>query len=68
MTLKITAMGGILFHVSLIRPNERLPEFLGSMEFGSIDADGQYEQDDDEIIDAAREQLGIDESVPAIVC
>lgn len=37
------------------------------MEFGSIDDDGQYEQDDDEIIAEAREQFGVDASVEARV-
>lgn len=59
--LIIVAIGGIGFQVSL------RGDFLGSMEFGSIDADGQYEQDDDEIIEAAREQFQIDESIPAVV-
>lgn len=30
-------------------------EYLGSFEFGTIDDDGQYEQDDDEVIAEAAE-------------
>lgn len=63
----IVAMGGTGFHVSLIAEGEARGDFLGSMEFGTIRADGQYEQDDDEIIEAARKQFDIDESIPAVV-
>jgi len=63
--IQITAQGGTTFSVTLVDGDER--EFLGRMEYGTLDADGQYEQDDDEIVEAAREQFDIDESVPAIV-
>lgn len=65
--LVIVPMGGVGFHVRLVGEHETRGNFLGSIEFGSLDADGQYEQDDDEIIDAAREQFKIDESIPAVV-
>lgn len=61
----IIAAGGTTFQVSVQDGEDR--EFLGSMEFGSISEDGQYEQDDDEIIDAVRENFGLDESMPAVV-
>lgn len=64
--LVIVAMGGTGFNVSLVAEGETCGDFLGSMEFGSI-LDGQYEQDDDEVIDAARERFAIDESIPAVV-
>lgn len=66
--LNIVAQGGIRFGVSLIgdNTNPRMG-FLGNMEFGTIDADGGYEQDDDEIIDAARAEFDIQESIPARV-
>lgn len=57
----IVAQGGTTFQV------HRAGEFLGSTEFGSIDDNGQYEQDDDEIIEHVRETFGLDESLPAIV-
>lgn len=63
--LRITAAGGITFRATLI--DGAKSDFLGSMEFGSIDDDGQYEQDDDEIIAEAREQFGVDASVEARV-
>lgn len=65
--LVIVALGGTSFQVSLVAESETRGDYLGSMEFGTLDADGQYEQDDDEIIDAARKQFGIDESVSAVV-
>jgi hypothetical protein len=66
--LRITAVGGIRFGAHLVEDN-RNPRsaFLGHFEFGSIDADGHYEQSDEEIIDAARAEFGIEESVLAIV-
>lgn len=63
----IVAQGGTRFTVSLVADGETRGEYLGSMEFGALNADGQYEQDDDEIIEAARKQFGIDESIPAVV-
>ena len=64
-TLIITASGGTRFSVALESSEGR--DFLGHMEFGSIDDDGQYVQDDDEIIDAAREAYGIEEDIPGRV-
>lgn len=61
----VTATGGIRFSVAMENKGGR--EFLGHMEFGSLDEDGMYQQDDDEIIVAAREQYGIDEYIPAVV-
>ena len=63
--IQITAQGGTTFSVSLINDDES--EFLGRMEYGSIDSGGQYEQDNDEIIEAAREQFALDSTIPAIV-
>jgi len=60
-TMTITAQGGTRFHVSVNG------EFLGSMEFGAVRPDGQYIGDDDEIVDAARAQFAIPESVAAVV-
>ena len=64
-SIRIVAAGGTSFQVSLIDGEDH--DYLGSMEFGSINDDGQYEQDDDEIIAEAREQFGLGESIPAIV-
>ena len=64
-TLVIVAAGGTTFQVSLVVDGDTRGEYLGSMEFGSINADGQYEQDDDEVIEAVRKQFSIDESIPA---
>lgn len=66
--LKITAAGGTSFQVRLDgdNTNPRMG-YLGSFEFGSIDEDGQYEQTDAEIIEAARAEFDIPESVKAIV-
>lgn len=67
-TLHIIAQGGTRFTVHLLGDNTN-PRcgFLGSMEFGSVNADGQYEQDDDEVSDAARAEFSIDDSIPARV-
>ncbi len=55
--LVITAQGGIRFHASLDGA------FLGAFEFGSIDSDGQYEQEDDEIVEAALETFQLEEEM-----
>ena len=60
-TVRITATGGTQFHVS------RDGTFLGQMQFGSLDSDGQYEQDDDEIVESAREQFGFAATAEVIV-
>lgn len=65
--LIITAQGGTRFTAHLLTAGDRLGDFLGSMEFGTIDSDGQYEQDVDEIIDAARNAFSIDATVPVVV-
>jgi hypothetical protein len=65
--LVITAHGGTTFAVTLLRSGERLGEFLGTIEIGSLTPDNQYVQDDDEIIEAAREHFGIAAHVPAMV-
>lgn len=36
-------------------------EFTRTWEYGSIDEDGQYEQDDDEVCEAYAEEFGLDE-------
>lgn len=50
----ITATGGTNFQIHTDG------EFIGSFEFGTIDSCGQYQQDDDEIIEYAAEQFGLD--------
>jgi hypothetical protein len=65
--LIITATGGIGFQVSLQQFGETRSDLLGSMQFGSLSAEGQYQQDDNEVIEAARDVFDIDESIPAIV-
>ena len=64
--LHIIAQGGTRFTAHLLGDN-RNPRcgFLGSMEFGTVNADGQFEQSDDEVSDAAREEFEIDERIPA---
>ncbi len=63
--VRVMAVGGTTFQV--FRGPQGADEFLGSMEFGSIDAGGRYEQSDDEITAAARTRYGIDASVPVVV-
>lgn len=55
--IDILANGGTTYQVSLVDGSES--EYLGSIEHEAAD--------DDEIIEAAREQFGLDESVPASV-
>ncbi|TAN06126.1 MAG: hypothetical protein EPN38_09325 [Rhodanobacteraceae bacterium] len=63
--IRIVAAGGITFRASLVEGDDS--DYLGSMEFGTLSADGQYEQDDDEIIAAARAEFDVPESVPGVV-
>lgn len=42
---KIMAMGGTTWNIF------KGSQFIRSEEFGDLDADGQYEQDDDEVIE-----------------
>ena len=55
--IDILAAGGTTYQVSLVEGAER--EYLGSLEHEIAD--------DDEIIEAAREQFGLDETVPGSV-
>jgi hypothetical protein len=55
--VSIIAVGGTSFDVHWG------DEFLGRVEFESIDADGQYEQDDDEIIDHVRKHYDFGGSI-----
>lgn len=59
--LKIMAVGGIRFHVY------DDGDFLGVLEFGSLDDAGQYKEDDDEIIAEAREAFDFEANYPAVV-
>ena len=59
--LVITAQGGVTFGVRLDG------EYVGAMDYGHVDANHQYVGDDDEIIEAAREQFGISMDIPAVV-
>ncbi len=70
--LDIMAVGGICFHATLIANYDSsrsigLQEgrLLGQFEFGSLDSDGQYNEDDDEIVAAARAEYDIDETIEA---
>lgn len=60
--IQVVATGGTNFEVHVIRGGEQ--EFLGSMEFGSINSAGQYEQDDSDVIDAARAKFAEIEGYP----
>jgi hypothetical protein len=60
-TVTITPQGGTTFSVRCGN------EFLGRTEFGSIDEDGQYIEDDDEIIEHVRETFCLDDASPVIV-
>jgi len=42
-------------------------KYLGSIEFGSLDADGQYEQDDEEIIDEVCAAFNLPADITAMV-
>ena len=70
--LDIIAVGGIAFDVHLLtryKPREpksqQVGKSLGRIEFGSLSADGQYEQDDDEVIEFVRNHCDIAERIPA---
>ena len=70
--LDIMAVGGICFHATLVENyDESQPvsrqegRLLGQFEFGSLDSDGQYNEDDDEIIAAARDEYDVDETIEA---
>ena len=53
---RIMPTGGIHFEII-----DADGETVGQADFGSIDNDGQYEQDDDEVIAYLSEELGIPE-------
>lgn len=60
--IEVVATGGTNFDVHLVRGSEQ--EFLGNMQFGSINSDNQYEQDDSEVIDAVRAKFAEIEGYP----
>ena len=63
--LVITAQGGTQFSARIEEGESE--DYLGRFAFGTLDEDGQYEQDDDEIVQAARERFGLDSELPAVV-
>jgi hypothetical protein len=69
--LDIIAVGGIAFDVHLLTeyaahaPGQQVGKSLGRIEFGSLSPDGQFEQDDDEVIDFVREHFDISSACPA---
>lgn len=72
--IDIYATGGTAFCVRLIEnydPKTSIAvqdgKFLGNTEFGEIDSEGQYEGDDDEIIEHVREEFDLAEEIPAKV-
>ena len=51
--LSIVAQGGTAFGVTLIDPSEDEDhKYLGAIEYGTLSEGGQYQQDDEEIINA----------------
>lgn len=72
--IDIYATGGTGFCVVLIEnydPSQQAGSqegvFLGNTEFGEIDEDGQYDGDDDEIIEHVRAEFDLDEEIPCKV-
>jgi hypothetical protein len=70
--LDIYATGGTNFCVQIIEDYDPAQpkstqdgKFLGNIEFGDLDEEGQYLQDDDEVIEHAREQYDVAENIPA---
>ena len=70
--LDIIAIGGISFDVHLlsnyapsIPKSQQIGKSLGRVEFGSLSPDGQYEQDDDEVIEFVCNHFDIDSGIPA---
>lgn len=60
-SVTVTPCGGIRFGVRYGS------DFLGHVEYGTLDEDEQYVEDDDEISDYVRAQYGLDEDVPITV-
>lgn len=67
--LTIAARGGTCFGVAITGSDGDglFRNFLGHMEFGTLDGDGQYMESDEEIIAAAREAFGVSDDIPAKV-
>lgn len=67
--LTITATGGTSFEVAITGSDGDglFRNFLGHMEFGTLDEDGQYCESDEEIIAVAREDFGVSADIPAKV-
>ncbi len=72
--LDIVATGGTSFDCHLIsdydasRPaSMQRGKFLGGIDFGEIDAEGQYVGDDDDIIAASKHAFGLAEEILAKV-
>lgn len=70
--LDIYAVGGTSFDVRLLADYDSTTpvstqdgKYLGRTEVGSIDSEGQYEGDDDEIIEHVREQYDIADEIKA---
>jgi hypothetical protein len=66
-TITVVAQGGCTFQAFRgYRTDEQ--EFLGSTQFGALDTDGVYINEDDEIVEHVRETFGItaDEDVEII--
>jgi hypothetical protein len=59
--VELRGQGGIMW--AAYRGNE----YLGSFEFGSLDSEGQYEQDDDEVAEAAAEHFSLPEEMFEVV-
>jgi len=70
--LDIYAVGGTSFDVRLLADYDATKpvstqdgKYLGRTEFGSLDSEGQYEGDDDDIIEHVREQYSVAEGIKA---
>ena len=65
--IEIVAAGGTQFRVTLIGDDDTLDQFLGSVEAGEIESDGQWTGDDSDAEDAAREAFDLPTGLPVIV-
>lgn len=72
--LDIVASGGTNFQVHLIdnydpeeSPSMQEGDFLGTVEFGEIDSDGQFIGEDDDVITAVRSQFELADKIPSEV-
>lgn len=60
-TVKVVPQGGTRFAAY------QHGSHVGNFEFGTIDEDGQYVEDDDEIAEYCREYFGLAEDAPIVV-